>query len=45
VIQLGNLLLSERTVGRPKRRWTDEMERELKGVCVKDWKKVGVGKG
>jgi hypothetical protein len=32
-------------VGRPKRRWTDEMERELKGVCVKDWKKVGVGKG
>jgi hypothetical protein len=31
-----DLLLSERTVGRPKRRWIEEVERELKGICVKD---------
>jgi hypothetical protein len=40
-----DLLLGERTVGRPKRRWTEEVEIELKGMGVKDWKKVGVGKG
>jgi hypothetical protein len=33
-----DLLLDERTVARPKRRWTEEVERELKGMCVKDWK-------
>jgi hypothetical protein len=26
------LLLSERMAGRPKRRWTEEVERELKGM-------------
>jgi hypothetical protein len=29
-------LLGERTVGRPKRRWIEEVETELKGVGVKD---------
>jgi hypothetical protein len=33
-----NLLLGERTVERPKRRWIEEVERELKGMGVKDWK-------
>jgi hypothetical protein len=33
-----DLLLGERTVGRPKRRWIEEVERELKGMGVKDWK-------
>jgi hypothetical protein len=31
-----DLLLGERTVGRLKRRWTEEVERELKGMGVKD---------
>jgi hypothetical protein len=31
-----DLLLGERTVGRPKRRWIEEVERELKGTGVKD---------
>jgi hypothetical protein len=34
------LLLGKRTVGRPKRRRIEEVERELKGVCVKDWKRL-----
>jgi hypothetical protein len=29
-------------VGRPKRRWTEEAERELKGMGVKDWKKLAL---
>jgi hypothetical protein len=29
-----DLLLGERTVGRPKRRWTEGVERELKGISV-----------
>jgi hypothetical protein len=37
-----DLLLGERTVGRPKRRWVDEVERELKGLGVKDWKKLAL---
>jgi hypothetical protein len=37
-----DLLLSERTVGRPKRRWTEEVERELKGMGVKDWKRLAL---
>jgi hypothetical protein len=37
-----DLLLGERTVGRPKRRWTEEVERELKGMCVKDWKRLAL---
>jgi hypothetical protein len=35
-----DLILSERTVGRPKRRWFEEVERELKGTVVKDWKRL-----
>jgi hypothetical protein len=26
-------------VGRPKRRWIEEVEKELKGTDVKDWKR------
>jgi hypothetical protein len=37
-----DLLLGERTVGRPKRRWTEEVERELKGIGVKDWKRLAL---
>jgi hypothetical protein len=37
-----DLLLGERTVGRPKRRWTEEVERELNGMCVKDWKRLAL---
>jgi hypothetical protein len=40
-----DLLLGKRTVGRPKRKWIEEVERELKGMGVKDLEKVGVGKG
>jgi hypothetical protein len=32
-----DLLLGERAVGRPKRRWFEEMEKELKWMGVKDW--------
>jgi hypothetical protein len=35
-----DLLLGERTVGRPKRRWIEEVERELKGIDVKNWKRM-----
>jgi hypothetical protein len=35
-----DLLLGERMVGRPKRRWMEEVERELKGMGVKDWKRL-----
>jgi hypothetical protein len=35
-----DLLLGERTAGRPKRRWIEEVERELKGMGVKDWKRL-----
>jgi hypothetical protein len=27
-------------VGRPQRRWTDEVEREVKEMDVKDWKRL-----
>jgi hypothetical protein len=27
-------------VGRPERRWIEEVERELKGMGVKDWKRA-----
>jgi hypothetical protein len=37
-----DLLLGERTVGRPKRRWIEEVERELKGMGVKDWKRLAL---
>jgi hypothetical protein len=37
-----DLLLCERTVGRPKSRWIKEVETELKGVGVKDWKKLAL---
>jgi hypothetical protein len=35
-----DLLLDERTMGRPKRRWIEEVERELKGMAVQDWKGI-----
>jgi hypothetical protein len=35
-----DLLMGERMVGRPKRRWIEEMERELKGMGVKDLKRL-----
>jgi hypothetical protein len=28
----------KRTVGRPKRRWFEKVERELKGMGVNNWK-------
>jgi hypothetical protein len=37
-----DLLLDERTVGRPKRRCIEEVERELKGMAVKDWKRLAL---
>jgi hypothetical protein len=37
-----DLLLGGRTVGTPKRRWTDEVERELKGMGVNDWKNLAL---
>jgi hypothetical protein len=37
-----DLLLGERTVGRPKRRWIGEVEREVKRMGVKDWKRVAL---
>jgi hypothetical protein len=37
-----DLLLGERTVGRPKSRWVEEVERELKEMGVKDWKKLAL---
>jgi hypothetical protein len=30
-----DLLLYERTLGRPKRRWIEEVDRELKGMDIK----------
>jgi hypothetical protein len=35
-----DLLLGERTVRRPKIRWIEEVERELKRMGVKDWKRL-----
>jgi hypothetical protein len=40
-----DLLLGERTVGRPKRRWIGEVEREVKKNGCKGLEKGGVGKG
>jgi hypothetical protein len=37
-----DLLLGERTTGRPKRRWTEEVEIQLKGMGVKDWKRFAL---
>jgi hypothetical protein len=37
-----DLLLGKRTVGRPKRIWIEEVERELKGMGVKDWKRLAL---
>jgi len=37
-----DLFLGERTVGRPKRRWIEEVERELKGMVVKDWRRMAL---
>jgi hypothetical protein len=35
-----DLLLGERTVAKPKMRWIEEVEGELKGMGVKDWKRM-----
>jgi hypothetical protein len=40
-----DLLLGERMVGRPRRRWIEEVKRGLKGMGYKVLGKVGVGKG
>jgi hypothetical protein len=37
-----DMLLGERTVRRPKRRWIEEVERELKGMGVRDWKRLAL---
>jgi hypothetical protein len=40
-----DLLLGKRTMGRPKRRWIDDEERELKGMGLrigKDWRWKGI---
>jgi hypothetical protein len=37
-----DLLMCERTVGRPKSRWIEEVERELKGMGVNDWKRLAL---
>jgi hypothetical protein len=37
-----DLLLGERTAGRPKKRWIEEVERKLKGMGVKDWKRLAL---
>jgi hypothetical protein len=37
-----DLLLGERTLGTPKRRWIEEVEREMKGMGVKDWKRLAL---
>jgi hypothetical protein len=36
------LLMGERTVERPKRRWIEEVKREVKGMSVKDWKRLAL---
>jgi hypothetical protein len=36
------LFLGERTVGRPKGWWIEEVERERKGMVVKDWKRLAL---
>jgi hypothetical protein len=35
-----DLLLGERTVGRPKSRRVEEVERELRGMGVKGWTRI-----
>jgi hypothetical protein len=37
-----DLLLGERTVGRPKRKRTEAVERELKRKVAKDWKRLAL---
>jgi hypothetical protein len=37
-----DLLRGERTVGRPKKKWIEEVERELKAMGVKDWKSLAL---
>jgi hypothetical protein len=40
-----DLLLGERTVGIPKRKWIEEVERELKEMGVKDCKRLALERG
>jgi hypothetical protein len=37
-----DLLVGERKVGRQKRRWIEEVEREVKGMGVQDWKRLAL---
>jgi hypothetical protein len=37
-----DLLPGERTVGRPKRRRTAEVEKEMRGMGVKDWQRLAL---
>jgi hypothetical protein len=37
-----DLLVVERRVGRPKRRWIEEVERVMKEMGVKDWKRLAL---
>jgi hypothetical protein len=37
-----DLFVGKRTVGRPKMRWTEKVERELKRMGVKDWKRLAL---
>jgi hypothetical protein len=37
-----DLLLGERMMGRPKKRWSEEEEREPRGMGVKDWKRLAL---
>jgi hypothetical protein len=37
-----DLLLGKRTVGRPKRTWPEKVEKEVKGMGVKNWKRLAL---
>jgi hypothetical protein len=37
-----DLLLGERTVGRPNRKWIKEVETKLKGMGAKEWKSLAL---
>jgi hypothetical protein len=37
-----DLLLGERMVGRPRRRWIEEVKRGLKGMGIKYWKRLAL---
>jgi hypothetical protein len=37
-----DLLLGKRMVGRPKRTWLEKVEKEVKGMGVKNWKRLAL---